>query len=255
MSNICTFCKKNKSTMSFLNKKLNNNIFVINLSKDTKRFKNISFYLGINKIIGKQFIAINGKNENIEFLQQYYNIQNKNDFQTNGEAGCAASHLILWEKFINFKNDLLLVFEDDIFLVNNFSNIIEDSWNKIPNDFDIIFLTWQYGSKHHNIYKKEFETIIYKNNQYTIYKLNPVPFCLGGYIIKKSIVKKLLKEIPLKMAIDTFLSKQKLNAYGIHYNNYHKIKHKLGQFQNWYFKGICFPETSQFKSNIQHWLK
>ena len=47
------------------------------------------------------------------------------------------------------------------------------------------------------------------------------------------------------MAIDTFLSEQKLIAYGIHnHTNYNKIKYKLGPFQNWYFKGICFPENN-----------
>jgi GR25 family glycosyltransferase involved in LPS biosynthesis len=58
-----------------------------------------------------------------------------------GTIGCALSHLQCWLNASTMpENDLLVVFEDDVYISNNFKSGLERAVAELPDDFDIAFL-------------------------------------------------------------------------------------------------------------------
>jgi len=74
-----------------------------------------------------------------------------------GEEGIRQSHIKLFEKCIENKNNSLFIFEDDVELAINFDEQLNLAIDSLPNDVDMLYL----GASHHqkptfvkgNIYK------------------------------------------------------------------------------------------------------
>lgn len=60
---------------------------------------------------------------------------------SHGSIGCAISHIRLWEYISRqARNDIFVIFEDDIILSSDFKRLLYNLTSKLPSDFDIIFL-------------------------------------------------------------------------------------------------------------------
>ncbi|MEK6734230.1 MAG: glycosyltransferase family 25 protein [Pseudomonadota bacterium] len=65
-----------------------------------------------------------------------------NEFQNRalGELGHACSSRKIWKEVVENKYNNVLVLEDDVFFVKNFSSLFSRSMDNAPRDFDILYL-------------------------------------------------------------------------------------------------------------------
>ena len=117
------------------------------------------------------------------------------DLGTWGAIGCYLSHVSIWEALLkDEKNDMYLIFEDDIVFKDNFIDKFEDRMANTPPGWDILFLDtlWNEKSEPYN----DFFKII--TGQF---------FGAHAYIINKKCVEKLLQRIfPIEIQIDAYMS-------------------------------------------------
>jgi len=158
--------------------------YVINLERSKDR---LDMFIKMNKKhIGdvNVFKAVDGKELNIEKqgddmykikLNKYEchlsswkskRIHNKG-LMTNGEFGCAITHMLLYKQLLNDKEcDCYMILEDDVYCLVN-ENMFKEYMDDLPNDFDLIQLStsqwypysqyYQSVNKHYsNIYKRYF---------------------------------------------------------------------------------------------------
>jgi len=115
------------------------NVYIINMEKDTERLNNmikkckkldINFEkmtgIDINKLSKKE------KNENINNIFQLY--------ATKSAIGCSLTHKKIYKDIINKKYKNALILEDDIYFTDDFYKVLENVYNDVPKDYDIIFL-------------------------------------------------------------------------------------------------------------------
>lgn len=152
--------------------------FVINMEEaterkklffdNTKRFSSLCDRIQIFKAISK--------NDKIQLntFKKKYNIEISND----GEAGCALSHILIWESFLKSNDEHCVVFEDDAKIIHDkFLNVNELLKEIDKSDFDLMYL----GSRiNHNT---NFEPIGGWGTE--------------GYIVSKSGAKKLFDILTL----------------------------------------------------------
>ena len=151
-----------------------------------------------------------------EQLDSYYaeNVGLNIDPDTNfryAEIGCWASHHMAWKTFYESDYDVVVIFEDDIEILDGFFENLVDKLSLIPEDWDGFFAlvpegNFSYYNNSHSI-----------GNQYVCkaYQGN----WLGAYAINKSGAKKLLdsaKEIIRRpVDIHIFYSPGLLNSYSL----------------------------------------
>lgn len=188
-----------------------NNIYVINLDRDTDRLQNM-----VNQIhiMGKQFIripAIDGKLltenstqtfdnsiNNINFFCQY--------FCSPSMIGIFMSHYKTWETVLKNNDKYALIMEDDCELIPDFQKELKNVLDElfiIDPDFDFLYLSCGGAcdiNKNYNIIniiQKLFITNVtnkISNNINTKYIFVPeTPVGFNCYIISQNCVKKLLK--------------------------------------------------------------
>lgn len=195
-------------------------IFVINRKIDKERMKIT------NKIL---------KDNNINYVRQEATVIDlKNSHLTNEIIGCALSHLKLWKKVIKLKLKNAVIFEDDIFLVNNWDIILKDGIKDVPDNWDILTLG-NFGIKtKSDIFDSPFNFIFYciikylnigyecENRYITRNIIRPYFFTgLYGYAISNKGAHKLLQYInnvnDIKFHIDVMISchNNNLNIYSL----------------------------------------
>jgi GR25 family glycosyltransferase involved in LPS biosynthesis len=139
-------------------KKLPLKIIIITLEEFPERLNKLHDLLNKFLKIGIEyeiFYGVNGKNikiedtedENIKILSYnsdkfYHNkiVSNYRNGIKFGEIGCSWSHINVYKKILNdneYNNYLIL--EDDVKLINNL-DILENTLNNLPNDFDLLHL-------------------------------------------------------------------------------------------------------------------
>jgi len=155
------------------------NIYVINLEKDKERLLSIQTKLYPNPII--RINAIYGKeqnysnNQNIYFLSRY--------FVPKNAIACTLSHRLAIKTFlnsntfVNSKNDIALILEDDaIPLTTDYIKKINNIIKTAPKDWHIIKLDYVFDNNY---------------NKFTIYPT----VLLTAYLINKKGAKKLLNKL------------------------------------------------------------
>ena len=120
---------------------------------------------------------------------------------TEGGIGCALSHMKIYKKIIDENIDRCLILEDDTSFDIDFLKKLEEVEDKIPKEFDMLFLGY-----HISYVKKDI-------NKY--YFIPDRVYGLFGYIVSKEGAKKLLELFPISLQIDTEISNNmsKFNAY------------------------------------------
>jgi GR25 family glycosyltransferase involved in LPS biosynthesis len=141
----------------------------------------------------------------------YLNVYNNQGWKF-GELGIWASNLLAWKDFAKSNYDYLIIFEDDIKLLKNFTDLLPKYIDSLPNDWELLGL---YSTPLDDLnYKKEYD--IEKNNFvcHSFHYLN-----LAAYVINKHAIFKILEKIktPINEPIDVYLftHPRKFNSFDI----------------------------------------
>ncbi len=126
----------------------------------------------------------------------------------NGEIGCTLSHLSIIKTAKNLNYNNVFIFEDDVILDDDFNNYLS-CLDKIPDDWDMIYLGWVFSYGMENCFTK-----ISKN----LYKLK-YAYCTHAYGVNKKIFDKFLELDPINgNTIDKIYAEKFqliFNCYGI----------------------------------------
>jgi GR25 family glycosyltransferase involved in LPS biosynthesis len=165
-----------------------NNIYVINLLKDKDRMEIVSKEFNKYSIKFKRFDAVYGKNLTDKEINDKVSFIGKNLLCHHSMVGCFLSHVNLWKKLVDDKeNDFYLIFEDD-FVIKDFDSIskLYDAYNekRINKDFLSLFVM------HTDICMSNIDEI----NGVKICK-KIFPFTLVGYFITKKRAINLLNRL------------------------------------------------------------
>ena len=143
------------------------------------------------------FEAVDGKKlEKNHKIQKTFSTGDYN--YRSGIIGCASSHIELWKIFLKeYKNDFMLVLEDDAKLLPNFKEKLLFILNNYNNDFDILFLHFHPYQQHINKLKSK----IFNQQTPFIEQWNKETCCnlsMGGttgYVITKKGALNMLNHI------------------------------------------------------------
>jgi glycosyl transferase family 25 len=196
-------------------------IYVVSLKKDeSKRYHISELFKNYSNIKFKFFDAFDGSkfDENSEIL--YDSIAALNIFGrklTNGELGCAFSHIAIYKEILNYNITNTLILEDDI----NFN----DDFFYILNNILLLNLKWDcilLGHHKPNSRLLDVETSFWRKkeiNNNNIYLSKPIEHACGtyGYLLSLNGAKKLLNNtVNLYKPIDHYTgSRDNLNLFVI----------------------------------------
>ncbi len=204
-----------------------NKIFIINLERQTERWKlikkeliNIPTNVDSNlSNFSERFSAIDAMKESLtnpkvsstyKLQDQYFvdpdprllNIIREKEIDielTNQEKAVALSHITVWEKIVSQKLSNILVLEDDVYFENKFSKTLNSLWDEITSssiEFDIIFVSYKRVEHSPDIQK------ISKN----LLVPNRGIWWFSGYILSYNGAKKLLNKLPVIGPIDLWIN-------------------------------------------------
>jgi GR25 family glycosyltransferase involved in LPS biosynthesis len=165
-----------------------------------------------NKILKNKLVTtkwLNDTNNKVKYIKPY-NI---------GRVVCHMSHIKILKKFLNSDKEYALIIEDDINISDkNIKNKIDNISNNIPNDADIVYLSYcfEYCNKTTKINK--------------IFNKSYRPLCRHIYMVtKKGAIKIIDKTIPMFSSGDRMIGHLIKNKKLISYNvnpNYLYLKQK-----------------------------
>lgn len=194
-------------------------VFVINLEKDYAKKNYISKLLMDYKIDFIMTPAVDGSKISQGNKEKVYNENQSNKNigrgMSNGEIGCALSHLNIYKSMINNDIKQAIILEDDIFIDHKLKDFINVS-SHIPEYIDLILLG--YHSNQHTEKKSHASYWGSKNIKINkLVKLVEVAYGTYGYYITKNGAMKLIKLIEqegISKPIDHYTGKMKiLNTY------------------------------------------
>ena len=185
---------------------------VISLKTAVERRKHIEHQFTIKGVDFQFFDALTP--EKAKPLAEKMSLTVKNECLTSGELACFMSHVSIWQKIVDEKIPYLAIFEDDVFLGKNATEVL-NSYTWIQPEWDIIKVeafaeTVLAGRKYTNILDKETE----------VFQLKSKNLGTAGYILSLNGAQQYLRYIrenaliPLdEMIFDNFLKLNILNIY------------------------------------------
>lgn len=187
------------------------NTCIISLEPPTKKIRYLKNF-GLNP---KWIKGIDIKNDPIEIKSYVSPFMQK--FGPNGMIGSGMAHMKTWEYIISENLDYAIIFEDDVLLTRNFTDILKNVLVNVPKDFDILYLGG-FGCKSDiNIFTL-FKSFIVGNRNLPKQKyINPYIIAprfvaaIHGYIISLKGAKKLISN--LKGTVSTYLDIEILKLY------------------------------------------
>jgi len=200
--------------------------FVINCEKHKDRLKKFKKTAKTAKLDFFRNLCINGNNYSSKLIYDAYknNLIKNTDFINPIEVSITMSHINCWLKILKSPYDYGFICEDDLIFRSNTKkniNLILNTLKEHNKKFDVLYL-W---NGNWNNTKSELK-LIKKINDKLIIKQEKKTFTAGNvaYIISRSMIKKLLKNIfPIKVPIDIFMGSfyNKAKMYTV-YNKYNK---------------------------------
>ncbi|UOR04160.1 glycosyltransferase family 25 protein [Hymenobacter aerilatus] len=132
-------------------------------------------------------------------------------YLSKGSIGCWLGHYSIWMEAANQKLEYSMIFEDDVILTKDFNNLLSCAFDKVPSDFDILFL----NSGNNYPHNKRF---IVNELFFTPYQIRNGAY---GYIISYNGAIKLLNMIPtvqvtrggVDSAIGVLIRNKRITAY------------------------------------------
>lgn len=202
-------------------------VFVINMEKDVKRMSQIGTLFKKDNISFERTEAVNGKT-----LSQ----DDKNAFVskvchsicTDSMIGCALSHYNIWKRVVKEGLKSVLVFEDDVYFMDNYEEIFNKAITELPEDWDIFYLGCIGMCDKNKDYKNPFMYTmeLFKNKETNKLKSENIfipefPLATHAYAISLEGCKKLLKKIEkVSYHIDFLMARQHkhMNVFACHPN-------------------------------------
>lgn len=150
--------------------------------------------LGLNPVLVR---GIDGKNCDKSIIrEQVYPLYAA--FAPKAAIGCALSHLKVWKLLLESGEESCIVLEDDVVFVSNFSEKLSTLLEKVPKDFDILYLGC-FGSENTPNFFTTIMSILGKSREYR--KVNDVVFvpevslATHAYIVSRKGAEKLLDNL------------------------------------------------------------
>lgn len=164
--------------------------FVVNLKRRTDRKENIEKLFG--SIEYEFFEAVDGKQ--LQGTPEIQKLFAGNDFMwRKGVIGCALSHYNLWKKLAEDTSDAYCIFEDDVFIPENFKNLLKECEKNIQ-DIDFLMLGYTMFNHIRSQVKDIYDTFS-DNIKFDIFRKDLYIGGFFGYIITKNGAKKMLEYI------------------------------------------------------------
>ena len=190
--------------------------YVVNLEKDILRKKSIINQLKKQNIEKYKIIkAVDGsKFDSKQFLKFVYkDYKGKNKWfgkMSNGQVGCALSHIKIYKMFLKTNYKFALILEDDAIFKKKFDkNLIDFILESFKENKQIILL-----SELKEFYKKSMT----RNSDYEIVEVASA-FFTHGYFINRKAAKSLINfNFPVKTVADNFVFfkiYKGVNIYGL----------------------------------------
>ena len=216
-------------------KKYVDNVYLINMDKDTERLIKVTKECKKFNINFERFSGVNPLKLSKKELNKYVT-QTCQNICPNGIIGCGVSHLKIYEDALknNYKN--ILVLEDDVYFCDELYEEIDNAMKELPEDYDILYLGcfgWcdkkqiynldlnllyhlytYFLSKFKSKCKNECEKKL--NNNYKYIHIPEFPLSTHAMIISKKGCKKLLnliEKINYHIDVTIALKSNELNIY------------------------------------------
>ena len=110
--------------------------YVISLNNPVDLLKEIKIKHGLNSILVK---GVNGEKLNDSELKAnttpFYS-----QFGPKSAIGCAMAHIKVWKQFLSTKEEICVVFEDDVIFNHDFSQSLKKGIENVPKDFDLFYI-------------------------------------------------------------------------------------------------------------------
>lgn len=170
-------------------------IYFINLDRRPDRYEHVLKQLHNNNIDYNKVERFKGIDGNeYEFTKEEKDMFNNSDFRTQSYAkkimGNQLCHYYILKDMIknNYKN--IIIFQDDITLIDNFNDHLNNILENIPNDAEIINIAFHRFASFNKFIPWELNNKTYKNemnklnvNDYVCYLTDTTNPCSLGYIV------------------------------------------------------------------------
>ena len=211
------------------------NVYLINMDKDTERLEKVTkeckkFNINFERFCGIDPLKLSKKELNKYVTQTCQNIC------PNGIIGCGVSHMKIYEDALknNYKN--ILVLEDDVYFDDELYEELNKAMTELPEDYDILYLGCFGICDKEQVYNMDLNLLFHLytnflrkckstcknecekklNNKYKYLHIPEFPLSAHGLIISNKGCRKLLNLIEkLNYHIDTTiaLKSNELNIY------------------------------------------
>jgi glycosyl transferase family 25 len=216
------------------------NVYLINMDKDTERLEKVTkeckkFNINFERFCGVDPLKLSKKELNKYVSKTCQNIC------PNGIIGCGISHMKIYEDAIknNYKN--ILVLEDDVYFRDELYKDLEEAMTELPEDYDILYLGCSGMCDKKQVYNMDlyliFNLFIYflskfkskcknecknknknKNKNYKYIHIPEFPLTVHGIIISnKGCIKllNLIEKFNYHIDVTIALKSNELNIYTI----------------------------------------
>lgn len=209
-------------------------IFVINLITDTLRKESIEKQLNHLGLPYEIFPAVIGKNLTENEKKIHYDgvwfFRNEGREASDGELGCALSHIAIYQAIKERNLPYALIIEDDAWLnpnLPNILNVIEQQYSS--NDCDVFLLTWT-ASTYGN-FKRLWSS-------YNLIKVKTA-FCTHGYVVSNAAASVLIDKLyPVAHVADCWVWLR---------------RHRIVNL--WSIFPTCITADLSYESQVAHGLK
>ena len=213
------------------------NVYLINMDKDTERLEKVTKECKKFNINFERFNGVNPLKLSKKELNKYVSKTCQN-ICPNGIIGCGVSHMKIYEDALknNYKN--ILVLEDDVYFDDELYEELNKAMTELPEDYDILYLGCFGICDKEQVYNMDLNLLFHLytnflrkfkstcknecekklNNKYKYLHVPEFPLSAHGLIISNKGCKKLLNLIEkLNYSIDVniALKTNELNIYTI----------------------------------------
>jgi len=183
-------------------------VYVINLRKDVARKQHMESLLNRLGLEAKFVSAFDGRDvrpsDKLGLYDHVSSRKNIGRVLTRSEIGCAYSHISIYKEIVSRKNNLSIVFEDDVIEVERFTEILSNLF-EVAMGTDVVLL----GS--HASRNRNKEVLVNRWSRDKIFEkyciARPVDLACGayGYMVSLKGAEKLLRATEnLSMPIDHY---------------------------------------------------
>ncbi|WP_158100609.1 glycosyltransferase family 25 protein [Neiella marina] len=177
-------------------------VFVVNLKQSTERMQRIAENLNRLKVPFERFDAVYGKDlpdYTAAFDTKRFKMETLHDL-VPGEAGCALSHIYIWQKMVAENIPYAIVIEDDAVVPDSFSEFLTLDFDELGFDY----LKLDYPLKEQTAQQLDSVRLpaVVENRRFLgrqqqqsfcAYECDPVPFLTAGYLISLQGAKTFLR--------------------------------------------------------------